>query len=254
MTQFYKNFYVNKNGSRKKFAIFAPGLDRFILIDNYDRLILLQIAEILSSKIPTMVYVLPEDTGNLNDSNCMSYTIFDKTQQKVLSSPIMAARQQPITKFLSNEAKIVEVGIPKDYVNNIEILDRLAEYVYFVKKNMYAINQTEDFCNAFDTSKFANQYLDSTWIDQVSIKSDFSNLKNGVFFELKQILYFSNSVEEAELNIINLWKCNSEDQDHLMRGYYKMLGVKVPEILPTKVDDNKAYYPTNPKNLSQFLF
>jgi hypothetical protein len=254
MTQFYKTFYVNQNGSRKKFAIFAPGLDRFILIDNYDRLILLQIAEILSSKIPTMVYVLSEDADNLNDSNCMSYTIFNKTQEKVLATNIMAARQQPITKYLSYETKIVEVGIPKDYVNNMEILDRLAEYSHFVKKNVYAINQTEDFCNAFDTSKFANQYLDSNWIDQVSIKSDFSNLKNGVFFELKQILYFSNSVEEAELNIINLWKCNSQDQDHLMRGYYRMLGVPVPAILSTKVNANRPYYPADPKNLSHYIF
>jgi hypothetical protein len=254
MQQFYKNFYVNKNGSRKKFAIFAPGLDRFILTDNYDRLILLQIAEILSSKIPTMVYVLPEGVDNLNDSNCIHYTIFDKTQQKVLSSPIMAARQQPITKYLSDQTKIVEVGIPKDYVNNIEILDRLAEYAHFVKKNVYAINQTEDFCNAFDTSKFANQYIDHSWLDQVSVKSDFSNLKNGVFFEIKQILYLSDSVEEAERNITNLWKCNSEDQDHLMRGYYTMLGVPVPDELPMKVGDGKIYYPTYPKNLSQFLF
>ncbi len=254
MKQPYKNFYVNKNGSRKKFAIFAPGLDRFILTDNYDRLILLQIAEILSSKLPTIVYLLPEDATNLNDSNCINYTIFDKTQQKILSSPIMAARQQPITKYLSDRAKIIEVGIPKDYVNNMEILDRLAEYAYFVKQNVYAINQTEDFCNTFDTSKFANQYLDSSWFNQVSVKSDFSNLKNGVFFELKQILYLSNSVEEAERNIINLWKCNSEDQDHLMRGYYRMLGVPVPDTLSTKSDDDKIYYPNNPKNLSQFLF
>lgn len=248
----YKNFYVNDDGSRRKFAIFAPGLDRFILTDTYDRSILLQIAELLSSKLPTLVYILPKD-NNLTDSNCINYTIFNKTKQTIGTSSIISARQQPITKLLSNDASIIDAGIPEDYKNNITALDKLTEYAYFVKHQVYAINQTEDFFNIYSTGKFSNQYVDNSWVDELSIKLDFSDLEHGIFFELRKILYLSGSVEEAENNIINLWKHHSTDQEHLMNGYYQLLGIPVPDEL-TEIGHSSQYYTKNPKNLSIFLF
>jgi hypothetical protein len=253
-TNFYKTFYVNSNNNRKKSAIFAPGLDRFILTDTTDYSVLFQIAEILSSKIPTLVYLLPENDKGINDSNCINYTIFNKTQQRIVGSPIVAGRQSPIGRYLYNDNEIIEVGIPEDYKTNRDALDKLIEYAYFVKMHTYAINLTENFFDVFNTTRFASRYIDSSWLNEISTTTDFSNLKNGIFFELRKILYMSISVEEAESKIINLWKNNYADQDHLVRAYYKILNVDIPPELSEISPNGLLDFSGKIKNLQIGLF
>ena len=253
-TNFYKTFYINSDGSRKKSAIFAPGLDRFILTDNTDYSVLLQIAEILSSKLPTLVYLLPTNDNGINDSNCINYTIFNKTQHRIVGSSILAGRQSPIGRYLNNDNEIIDVGIPEDYKNNRAALDNLSEYAYFVKTHTYAINLTENFFDVFNTNRFATRYIDNSWLNEISTTIDFSNLKYGIFFELRKILYLASSVEEAENNIIKLWKNNYVDQDHLVRAYYKILDISIPTELSEISTTGAVDFTGNVKNLQICLF
>ena len=55
--RFYSSWYGKKNAN----AIYAPGLDRFLLVDNYDLWLTMEVARILSSKIPTQVFLLAKD-------------------------------------------------------------------------------------------------------------------------------------------------------------------------------------------------
>lgn len=228
---FYKHFYINSKGEKRKNGIFAPGIDRFILIDDEDFWITLQTAEILSSKLPTIVYMLPTDDKNIDNKNCINYTIYNKTEQKIGPSDITSARQHPLMKFLYDSDLIVETGIPEDYKDNTEILENLISYTQYVQQQVYVLNITDAFYNVANTNKFSDLYIDNLWLKNISTISDRSNFKKGIFFELRKILYLSNTIEESEKNIVECWLNNSTDQVHLMIGYYKILNKPIPEKL-----------------------
>lgn len=244
---FYDYFYVNSNGQRRKNAIFAPGVDRFILIDDKDFWMTLQTAEILSSKLPTVVYILPPSAQDIDNYNCINYTIYNKTQQKVGPSPIIAARQHPVLKFLYDDDELVDNGVPEDYKDNTGILTRLTEYAQFVQQQVYVFNITEAFYNIVNTNRFANLYIDNAWLENISSKVDRTKFEKGAFFELRKILHLADSIAEAERKIIEFWKHNSTDQVYLMNGYYKVLNQPIPSELV-------ALSKTGPTNISTFLF
>ncbi len=243
----YKFFYKDSQGNRRRHGIFAPGLDRFVLVDDSDFWITLQTAEILSSKLPTLVYILPPSANDIDNKNCLDYTIFNKTQQKVGPSSITCARQQPILKILYDADTISYAGTPKDFEDRLAILNRLKGYADFVHICSYAISITESFYNVNDLQKFINQYTDVSWTADIAAAKDRSNLDKGLFFKLRNILYLSDTQEQAEKEIIECWKNYSYDQTHLMIGFYKIINQNVPGELEHLI---KA----SPKNISTFLF
>jgi len=246
---FYQHFYKNSRGERRKHGIFAPGVDRFILIDSYDFWVTLQTAEVLSSKVPTLAYILPPLNFNLNNDNCINYTIFNKTQQRVGPSPAVVGRQHPQLKFLYDQDTITEAGTPEDYKTEEgqALLAKLQKYAQFVHQRMFAISITEAFYNPFNTDRFVSSYLTDNWTSGFSARHDRSSLDKGVFFELRNILYLSDNEAEAEEKIINLWQASSRDQLYLILGYYKVLNTPVPDAL-------KPMLKLAPENLSTFLF
>lgn len=243
----YKFFYKDSQGNRRRQGIFAPGLDRFILIDDSDFWVTLQTAEILSSKLPTLVYALPPSATDITNNNCLDYTIFNKTQQKVGPSSIACARQQPTLKMLYDADTVSYVGVPKDFEDRSEILFRLKSYTDFVHICSYAISLTESFYNVNDLQKFINQYTETAWTENIKAPKDRSDLDKGVFFKLRNILYLCDNQEQAEKEILECWKEYSYDQTHLMIGFYKILDRDIPAELEHLV---KAI----PKNISTFLF
>ncbi len=243
----YKFFYKDSQGNNRRYGIFAPGLDRFILVDDSDFWITLQTAEILSSKLPTLVYALPPSSTDMTNENCLDYTIFNKTQQKVGPSSITCARQQPMLKMLYDADTVSYAGTPKDFEDKTDMLSRLKSYADFVRNCAYAISLTESFYNVNDLQKFINQYTDTGWTEGITAARDRSSLDKGVFFKLRNILYLSDNQEQAEKEIIDCWKNYSSDQSHLIIGYYKIIGQEIPEAL-AKIAKS------GPENISTFLF
>ena len=113
-------------------------------------------------------------------------------------------------KVLNDIDSIVDVGIPEDYKNNTEILDRIVNYAQFVQQQVYVLNLTDAFYNIVNTNKFSELYIDDAWLENISTKADRSRFTKGIFFELRKILNLSNSVEEAEEKIIDFWLNNSK--------------------------------------------
>ena len=243
----YKFFYKDSEGNRRRQGIFAPGLDRFILVDDSDFWITLQTAEILSSKLPTLAYILSPSTKEMTNENCLDYTIFNKTQQKVGPSSIACARQQPILKILYDADAVSYAGVPKDFEDRTDMLARLKSYADFVHTCVYAINLTESFYNVNDLQRFINQYTDTSWTKDIAAARDRSSLDKGVFFKLRNILYLSNNQKQAEKEIIDCWKNYSQDQSHLITGYYKIINQEIPEELAKTIK-------LGPTNISTFLF
>ena len=243
----YEYFYFNSRGERRKNAIFSPGIDRFILVDEKDFWVTLQTAELLSSKLPTICYLLPPTNDDINNTNCINYTIKNKINQKIGPSFIIAARQNPMLKFLYDEDEIIDCGIPEDYKNNFTIVEEILIYAKFVQEQVYVLKILDEFYNFSNTKKFAELYIDQEWVNNVSTKNDRSVSDKGIFFELRKILYLSDSIEEATDKIIDFWLENSTDQVYILNGYYKILNTPIPEKL-------KAISKSGPTNLSTFLF
>lgn len=244
---FYRHFYIDSTGEHRRHAVFAPGLDRFILVDDKDFWLTLEAAEILSSKLPTIAYMLPPNAFTMTNDNCINYTIDDKRTQRIGPSAIVGGRQHPMLKFLYDKDMVAEVGIPEDYKDNTEILDRLLKYARFVQHQVYVLNITDAFYNFENTETFADKYVDDKCLQHISSRFDRSNFKKGLFFELRKILYLSHSPEEAEEKITDFWFNNYTDQTYLMLGYYKILGKPMPEKL---VPLSRDIY----KNISTMLF
>lgn len=243
----YEYFYINKFGRKRSYGIFAPGIDRFILVDYHDFWMTLQTAELLSSKLPTMAYVLPAIKLDIDNSNCINYTIADKTQQKVGPSSMIVGRQQPMLKFLYASDKLSYDGIPEDYKDRLEILNRIMLYAQYVHKRVYAMNLAEAMHNIKNTSQFVQRYVDNNWMQGLTSRPDRSELEKGVFFELRKILYLSDSPEEAESKITAFLKDNIADQAFLVNSYYRILEVPVPADVELAIKQG-------PKKLSTFLF
>ena len=58
---------------------------------------------------------------------------------------------------------------------------------------------------------------------------------------IKNILYKSDSVDEAEAAITEFWKNNARDVGYIMNGYYSILGAEVPDDLKKFVDGIEHY-------------
>lgn len=249
MTNVFDNFYTDQNGAKRKIGIFAPGIDRFILIDSNDIWITLQTAEILSSKLPTMVYILSKDSEEITNTNCHEYTILNKTQQKVGSSNIVSGRQNPCLRFLYGQEGLIHSGIPEDYKEepNKGMLENLKQYASYVHKRSYALSFADSFYNFANTAHFINKNISDSWIENISIKYDLSKHSKGILFEVKNILYTANDLLEAEEQITDLWLSADNNQNYIMAGYYKMLNQNLPKSLEQK-------FSQVPDTLSTYLF
>jgi hypothetical protein len=234
----YKYVYRDGAGARKRYGIFSPGVDRFLLVDYEDIWATLQTAEILSSKLPTMVFILSPVSKDINNNNCLDYTIFNKSKIRVSNSPMVVSRQHPDVKFLTAEDLVTYAGVSEDYntPDGLLMLQRLKDYTNFVHDMVCALNITEVIYNSREVANFSSSYLKKSWDNQFTSIADRSSLENGIFAELRHILYMSSTIEEAEARIIDVWKNNSADQAHIMSGFYSMLKIKVPDELLPLVD------------------
>jgi len=207
------------------YAIYSKGLDRFILLDNCDLTNTFHTAEILSSKIASTVYII-NDPLFTND-NCINFSIFNKTNEKVGYSPAVISKQTPLLRFIDN-SNLRESGIPEDYKSNMSAIKQLIEYANFVHEYVYAISLTEKIYNFDVNFNLINSLIPKEWMQGISYPADRSKLVEGIFKEIKSILYLSTSIEEASTMIDNLWANNSVDQTWLRDGFYKILQKEIP--------------------------
>lgn len=86
--------YFLSNSKHRGFGIYSLILDRFILVDDRDLMLVMKTANILLSKLQTLVYCLPADHPLTND-NCIDYSIHNKTNQKIATSAALVAGTYP---------------------------------------------------------------------------------------------------------------------------------------------------------------
>lgn len=222
----YQHFYNNHT-----YTIFAPGLDRFILTDNTDFWITMQTAELLCSKLPTVMFIIPQtDMDNPTD-----YTLINKKNLKIGPSTITSARQYPQMKYHRNKNDVIYVGQPID--SNIEDILKLTEFAKYVHDLSYSISITEQLYNPYNNSTFLEKYIGVENIDNLIHKHDRSN-KN-VFKLLRRTVYDSMNIDEIKTNITQIWLDNYHEQEYLIQGFYHIL----QEPVPDQLKDHVQYVP-----------
>lgn len=235
----YSLFYRDHKGIRRRYAIYAPSLDRFLHVSDQDMWASFETAEILSSKIQTQLCILPpgfvsppEYKALIDNQNCIYYGIHDKSELGQVYSNILNWRQTPNIIMLYPEDKLQCHDILPDKFNeHPDMFKRLKEYTDYVYPRVAAAAILPQFFNPLYNQRFIEQYGDDGWADTTSNKVDPSNTKNGIEYELKNILYSSNSIDEAEDRIYKFWKKNRLGIKFMIKGYYKLIGAKMPEDL-----------------------
>jgi hypothetical protein len=221
------------------YAIYAKGIDRFLLIDKFDLNVTFLVAEILSSKLPVMVFILP---ASVDMQSPLNYSIKDKSSLKIGSSSFVVVKQTPVLRVITDTNNIEYSGVPEDYKNNLECLKEIEEYANFVKKYCHALLLAEKIYHFDSNYSFTKSVLPSDWLLDFKNPPDRSKSKDGIFFEIKQTLYISNSIYEAKNSIENIWINCSTDQYWLMEGFYKILNEPAPALLTNLVSGNISIY------------
>jgi hypothetical protein len=226
MTPFIDQVY------RKRFGIYSVGFDRFVLVDNKDVWMMLEAAEILSSKISTVVYIIPYDASELTSSNCTEFSLLDKRSQKTATTPLLFSALTPsLRTLLDNSLTRTESTVPAEVV----------EYSKFVYLHCFALNFTEAIAKYDENAKFSKKYLDKDWIKTLSINDTRDNLDGGLYFQIRKILYLSNSITEAEEKINSLWLDHSGEQRWVRDLYFKIINKEQPEFFKNIKNDPTKY-------------
>lgn len=222
--------YFLSNSKHRGFGIYSLILDRFILVDDRDLMLVMKTANILLSKLQTLVYCLPADHPLTND-NCIDYSIHNKTNQKIATSAALVAGTYPLLRQLPNNATIVNSGVPEDFKSFQDQLSNIKNYAAFVNQCNYAINLTQMIFDFDSNNIYAKNFVPADWTEQFVIDQDRSNLPQGIFFELQKTLFLSQSIEEATDKIHKLWLDHSADQFWLRDGFYSLMEWEQPKEL-----------------------
>ena len=223
----------------KTYGIYGPGFDRFILTDNKDIWVTMQTAELLSSKLPTVMFIMPKSEL----VNPTDYSLLNKLQYKIGPASISIARQYPQMKYIKKAEEIVYSGLAIDYT--VEQIEHLKEFANYVHKLSYAIKFTETLYNPYDNTTFISNYIGLENIEELSHSTDRSN--NDVFKLIRHAIYLSKTIEEINQQLIQIWLDNHTDQGYLITSFYSLIGKPVPDVLLDAIGQ------TMPKNLSVYI-
>lgn len=238
--RFYSAWYGKKNAN----AIYAPGIDRFLLTDNFDLWLTMETARILSSKVPTQVFLLGKDVPEFDNTNCLETTIIDKRKYIINGSNILTARQVPSLHALLEPDSVANVGIPRDYQTGThkEMLDNLRSYSLFVLRNIHAITIADSIKNITPFEEMVKDYLPDH-IPEIEIPQDQSLSTKGIKKEIKSILYTSLSVKEALERIEDVWFDYGYNLPDFRDMYYYFMGLEIPVRLKEQSVDEKYFTP-----------
>lgn len=238
--RFYSSWYGKKNAN----AIYAPGLDRFLLVDNYDLWLTMEVARILSSKIPTQVFLLAKDVPEFDNTNCLETTIIDKRKYVINGSNILTARQVPSLHVLTEPDSVANVGIPRDYQTGThkEMLDNLKSYSLFVLRNIHSITIADSIKNITPFEDMIKTYLPDH-VPNVKLPQDQSLAPTSIKNQIKSILYQSQSVKEALSRIETTWFEYGYNLPDYRNMYYYYMGLDTPQRLKEQELDSTQFTP-----------
>jgi len=229
ISAFYTLHFKKMNGN----TIYLPGVDRFLLADNFDPWITLEVAEILSSKVPTQVVLLGEGIPGLNNLTALEQTIRDKTTMVIQGANVLVARQTPSVRKINGADSIITVGWPEDYASSEAkaMLLKLREFGFFCLRVCHALKIAESLHNLVPHKKYMEEYFSDMVPDNFTVPIDQTEFPKGMSNTIKHILYMATDVEDAMAEIENAWALHSAASPHIRETFYKFVGMPMPSAL-----------------------
>jgi len=231
---FHKTFYPLSWNKKNSYAIFSPGVDRFLIIDNYDPWMIYETGKVLSSKVSNIVYVLDQVTPDMNNENCLNFSTRHKKDEKGYGSPIVMAHRQSASLSKIPKNIIIEKGWPVDFVEEPrkDILLRLQEYALFSLRTLYAITLSVNFKNFFPEKEYLDVFFHDQFPKDFKIYHDNTSAEQGIINLIKTILYESDSIDSAMVSINNAWLEHSKnDPSDTRQLFYLIMGIEEPSEL-----------------------
>lgn len=187
-------------GPDANYLIYSVGVDRFILSDRYDLWNTFETAKILSSKIPLTLIALTNCSIDINNENCLFYTVAEKTGWK------MSENACPELGAVSGEDAVEEAGIALDFKDPISAkwLVNLQNYAFFCQKMLHAIRIADAETNS-DDAVFFKELLDQQIATVLQSRADHTRTPQGALLWTKRVLYTSSTIDEAINGINKIW-------------------------------------------------
>lgn len=231
---FHRTFYPLSWHKKNSYAIFSPGIDRFLIIDNYDPWMLYETAKVLSSKVSTMVYILDKVTPDMTNATCINFTTRHKKSEKGYGGPMIMSHRQSASLSKIPRDMIVEAGWPVDFIkeDRKEIILKLQEYALFSLRVIYSVTLSVNFRNFFPEKEYLDTFFHNQYPEDLKIYHDNSSAEQGMINVIKTILYEFDSVENALAEIHTAWLTYStNDPSDTRQLFYQILGMPQPEEL-----------------------
>jgi hypothetical protein len=236
------NFHMNAFRKRSNAnCYYSPGVDRFFAVDALDPYTALEVAQLLSGKMPGIaVCILNSDDTYMTNDNCHEYTLSEK-QVFAAGASILFSRQIPAIRRFPSGSVVKTKAMPLDYRNNenFQVFLQFKQYTRFVIQAWHAAKQCDCVFNFMPMEQYANSYFQDldpgfdTPADNVN-----GDLKTGVTKEIRKILYFSNTHSEALDQIAQLWRTNNTPLSQAWRTqFYNLLEIDPPaDLLSAEID------------------
>lgn len=230
---FQQTFYPISWGKLNGNTIFLPGVDRFLITDHYDLWAMVDTAKILTSKCSLVVYVLNRPTPiKMTNSNCLEYSTRHKKFEPEFGSPLVTRHKETASLKKIQPDNVLHMGWPEDYDNPAgrAILARLQEYALFTLRCVYAIRLAQEHRNFFPEKYYTDTFFKDDFPEEFKSIPDMSTAPHGMEHEIKNILYYSNTVDEALAKISEAWsKYSLTDISGVRQYFYKILGIIEPD-------------------------
>lgn len=227
---------------------FSPGVDRFFAVDNYDPYTAYEIGQILSSKVPGIgIAVLRANDVMMTNTNCHHYSM--KVKNPFFNGAgILFARQFPaLRKMQEPNVIFVDGQLPLDYQNaeRSQAFFDLKEYAQYVIKAWHAAKLCEIHFNFMPMHDYADAFYQGLLPENFTLPVDNSNtgvIETGLTKEIRKILYYSESLQEAKDSICNMWLQNNVPLTANWRAmFYRLISEEVPAVLKDSTPDITRY-------------
>lgn len=235
--KFYE-YYPSSKNALNNYAIFSPSIDRFLIVDNTCPWILFKVAQILSSKISTVTYILTQTDIEINNENCFNYGLSHKKGEHTFGGSNPNSHKQSAIMHPLNSS-IVEKGWPEEWISQErkEALAHIQEYALFVLCTIQSIKIAYSFRNIYPDSHYLEEFFQNQYPKNFTKTFDGTESPRGMFREITNVLYHSDYVDDALEQIYVLWKKYSElDVAGMRELFYKCLGLELPDF---NFDQNK---------------
>jgi hypothetical protein len=248
MSSLMEKYYPSYN-SNTYYGLYSIPIRRFLLVDYYNIFALFNTARVLSSKINTVLFILPGQNRlpKINNDNCLRFTFqHNRFQSETTGHNI---KQSPTATILRADlsVKLIKANLPAEFDDEDrrkKILETQS-YAQYINSCMHAIMLTSMIYQQIYIEQEHNEY-NSFLFNKPQEPTLTTKIMN--------ILSFANDINEAQSQIKTFWlnlitenlnerifwpeKWQRELQKHC-KDFYEILGTTVPIEIQQILDNAK---------------